>query len=723
MKKYIITVFSIILVLLVFDWLYFYEGMYFDFGKEKTTEYFMKVDGEEIYMKNGDTFTPYEIRGVNLGSGLPGEWATSFAIDKETYLRWFGYIQEMGANTIRVYTIQSNTFYDAFYEYNKDNKNPLYMLHGVWVNDYVLNSHRDAYSKDFYDTFLEHSKIMVDVIHGNRKLSSGRVASAGYGTYKKDISDWVIGYILGVEWDDSTVSYTDDLYKDQEDYSSYSGKYMYTSPEATPFETMLTMVGDKTIEYETERYGEQRLLAFSNWPTTDPFEYPQIITDFFMKCAQVDVEHIKTTDAFLSGQFVSYHVYPYYPYYLSFAEDWSVFGIESKDSFRDEQGRVNAYKAYLTMLNNHHTMPVVISEFGVSTGRGMAQVDKDTGRNQGNTSEQAQGQALVDCWEDIKTSGCNGGCVFTWQDEWFKRTWNTMHAVNLTRTAYWSDYQTNEQYFGLLSFDPGKEKSVCYVDGDVSEWTENDKIQSRSTELSVKYDEKFMYFLVKKDGLDFENEVLYIPLDVTPKTGSNYCKNFDVKFDRDADFVIVLNGKDNSRIMVQERYDALRSTYSKDIYKFDTYFKNNIPEKKSPKFVTIELILRTAIALSPETKETVAESYETGKLLYGNANPKSKEFNSLADFCSSGDYIEIKLPWQIMNFADPSKMEIHDDYYDGNYGIEYIDIDKMYAGIGMGDKRIELNEIKLQGWVNKVTYHERLKQSYYIMQGLWKGRE
>ena len=723
MKKYIITVVSIILVLLIFDWLYFYEGMYFDFGKEKPTEYFMKVDGEEIYMKNGDTFTPYEIRGVNLGSGLPGEWATSFAIDKETYLRWFGYIQEMGANTIRVYTIQSDTFYDAFYEYNKDNKNPLYMLHGVWVNDYVLNSHRDAYSKEFYDTFLEHSKIMVDVIHGNRKLNLGRVASAGHGTYKKDISDWVIGYILGVEWDDSTASYTDDLYKDKEGYSSYSGKYMYTSPEATPFETMLTMVGDKTIEYETKRYGEQRLLAFSNWPTTDPFEYPKIITDFFMKCAQVDVEHIKTTDAFLSGQFVSYHVYPYYPYYLSFAEDWSVFGIESKDSFRDEQGRVNAYKAYLTMLNNHHTMPVVISEFGVSTGRGMAQVDKDTGRNQGNTSEGAQGQALVDCWEDIKTSGCNGGCVFTWQDEWFKRTWNTMHAVNLTRTAYWSDYQTNEQYFGLLSFDPGKEKSVCYVDGDVSEWTENDKIQSGSTELSVKYDEKFMYFLVKKDGLDFENEVLYIPLDITPKTGSNYCKNFDVKFDRDADFVIVLDGKDNSRIMVQERYDALRSTYSKDIYKFDTYFKNNIPEKNSPKFVTIELILRTAIALSPETKETVAESYETGKLLYGNANPKSQEFNSLADFCSNGDYIEIKLPWQLLNFSDPSKMEIHDDYYDGNYGIKYIKIKEMYVGAGCGDDRIVLEKVKLQGWGNKVTYHERLKQSYYIMQGLWKGRE
>lgn len=719
MKKFIIIISIIILVLLALDWLYFYEGVYLDLGKEKPIEYFMKVDGEEIYMKKGDSFEPFEIRGVNLGSGLPGEWATSFAIDEETYLRWFSYIQEMGANTIRVYTIQNDTFYDAFYEYNKNNESPLYMMHGVWVNDYIQNSHRDAYSEEFYDTFLDNSKIMVDVIHGERKLNLGRVASAGHGTYKNDISDWVIGYILGVEWDDLTVAYTDDLYEGKEGYSSYQGKFMYTSPDASPFETMLTMVGDKVIEYETNRYGEQRLVAFSNWPTTDPFEYPELIKDHFMKCAYVNVEHIKTTDAFIPGQFASYHVYPYYPYYLSLAEDWSVFGLESREAYRDEQGRFNAYRAYLQMLTNHHTMPVVISEFGVSTGRGMAQVDKDTGRNQGNTSEKAQGQALIDCWNDIKAVGCNGGCVFTWQDEWFKRTWNTMHAVNLTRTAYWSDYQTNEQYFGLLSFDPGNEKSVCYVDGDVSEWTEQDKIISENMELSVKYDEKFIYFLVKKKNLDFENDTFYIPIDVTPKTGSNYSVNHNVKFDRDADFVIVINGRDNSRIMVQERYEALRSTYAEDIYKFNTYFKENIPDKNSPKFVNIDLILRT----TPDNKETVAEAYETGKLLYGNANPESADFNSLADFTRGGDYIEIKLPWQLLNFADPSKMQIHDDYYDKNFGIEYINIDKMYAGIGTGSERISLGEIKLKGWGNKVTYHERLKSSYYIMQDLWKDGE
>lgn len=719
MKKFIITVASVILVLLALDYCYFHQGLYIDLPNKGPVEYFMKTQGEEICMEKNGEFVPYEIRGVNIGSGIPGDWATNFAIDKETYLRWFSYIQEMGANTIRVYTIQNDTFYNAFYEYNKDREEPLYLMHGVWVNDYVQNSHRHAYSEDFYDKFLYHSKIVVDIIHGKRKVNLGRVASAGHGSYQKDISPWVIGYILGVEWDDLTVAYTDDLFKGEEGYSSYTGEYMYTSPDASPFETMLTMVGDQVIEYETRRYGEQRLVAFSNWPTTDPFEYPKLIKNFFMKCAYVDVEHIKTTDKFLSGQFASYHVYPYYPYYLSFAEDWSVFGLDSKDAYRDSSGRLNAYRAYLQMLTNHHTMPVVIAEFGVSTGRGMAQIDKDTGRNQGNTSEAAQGQALIECWSDIKAVGCNGGFAFTWQDEWFKRTWNTMHAVSLTRTPYWSDYQTNEQYFGLLSFDPGKVRSICYVDGDISEWNEKDKIITGSSELSVKYDEKFIYFLVKKENLDFENETIYIPFDITPKSGSNYCENYGIRFDRDADFVMVINGADNSRLQVQERYEVLRSTYAGDVYGFDTYTKQNIPEKNSPRFVNIDLILRTAMALTPDNKETVAEAYETGKLLYGNANPDSYDFNSLADFMANGDYIEIKLPWQLLNFADPSQMQVHDDYYDGNYGIEYITIDEMYIGISSGDERIAMKPVKLSGWGNKVTYHERLKSSYYIMKGLW----
>lgn len=727
MKKFIIIVVALAALYIGWDYAYYRLGIYIDLHPDQPVTSFMKVDGEEIYQLVNGQWQEYEIRGVNLGSGEPGKWSTDFAIDKETYIRWFGQMQEMGANTLRIYTIQADDFYEAYYQYNKareeNGEEPLWLLQGVWVNDYVQNSHRDAYDDDFLDTFLNDCRTVVDVIHGNKKISLGRVASAGSGTYRRDVSKWVIGYILGVEWEDVTVVYTNEKYAGIEGYTSYQGKYMYTTEEATPFEAMLAQVGDKIIEYESHRYKQQRLIAFSNWPTTDPFVYPDEVANYFMKCAQVDVEHILCTEAFLSGQFASYHVYPYYPDYLNYIDDWSVYGID-RAAYATENGMVNTYRAYLTMLADHHTMPVIISEFGVSTGRGMAQWDHNTNRNQGNMSEQEQGQALVDCWEDLMAAGCDGGCVFSWQDEWFKRTWNTMYAVDLKRTPYWSDYQTNEQYFGLLSFDPGKETSICYVDGDISEWSEEDVVAEQDgVSVSMKYDEKFIYFLVHKDGLDFENETLYLPIDTTPKSGSSYCEDYNLLFDRAADFLLVLNGRWNSRLLVQERYESLRSTYAENVYGYDTYQKDYLPDLDSPVFVDIDMILQTATLLLYEDRTARAETHETGRLTYGNANPDSPDFNSLADFIQNGDYIEVKLPWQLLNFADPSRMEIHDDYYDENYGVAYLHIDQLHVGIGTEQEkgRIHLEPVPLEGWGNRVTYHERLKSSYDILKELWSA--
>lgn len=721
MKKFVIVIAILVALYMGGDYAYYRLGWYADLDPGGEVSSFMEVREDKIYRLTPDGPEEFEIRGVNMGSGMPGEWSTDFAIDKETYCRWFGQIQAMGANVLRVYTIQADDFYEAFYEYNKDRQEPLYLLHGVWVNDYVQHSHRDAYDAEFLDVFLEDCRTVVDVLHGNKKISLGRMASAGSGFYRWDVSQWVIGYILGVEWEDTTVVYTDKTFAGHEEYASYQGEYLYSSPEATPFEALLARVGDSIIGYESERYKQQRLVAFSNWPTTDPFTYPEVVSSFFMKCAQVDVEHIRSTEKFLAGQFASYHVYPYFPDYLNYVDDWSIYGLDSSD-YALEGGKRNTYRAYLQMLSDHHSMPLVISEFGVSTGRGMAQRDQNTGRNQGNMSEKDQGQALVDCWADIQAADCAGGCVFAWQDEWFKRTWNTMYAVDLKRTPYWSDYQTNEQYFGLLSFDPGAERSVCYVDGDVSEWTEADlAAEQDGLAVSMKYDEKFLYFRIHKDGLRFGEETIYLPIDTTQKTGSSYCENFDLLFDRAADFLLVLKGETDSRLMVQERSESLRSTYSENEDGFNTYFAENIPEVDSPLFENVDMILQTATVLLYNDAGATAENYETGLLTYGNANPDSPDFNSLADFICQGDDIELKLPWQILNFADPSRMEIHDDYYDGNYGVAYQTIGAMYVGAGTEKTkgRIRLSPVPLEGWGNDVAFHERLKSSYYILKELW----
>jgi len=722
MKKFIIIVTTIVLLVVFADYLYYHQGIYLDIGPDKEPTTFIRTEGEYIYMDKGEGYERFTIRGVDLGSGVPGEWSTDFGASKEDYLRWFELIQEMGANTIRVYTLNDDTFYNAFYEYNKDNPDPLWLIQGIWVSDYLYNSHRDAYHPELMDRFIEDSKTMIDVIHGNRKIALGRVVSSGSGTYNKDISQWVIGYILGVEWEDRLVAHTNDKYKNDPERSSYTGKYMYSGPDATPFEAMLAGVGDAVIAYETQRYGTQKLVAFSNWPITDPFEYPQYITDYFSKCACVDVENILWTDKFLSGQFASYHVYPYYRDYLAYVTDFSelTFKVDLASCYT-EDGILNTYKLYLKALADHHDIPLVISEFGIPTGRGIAHVDVNTGRNQGHMKETEQGPGLVECYEDIMSAGAAGCCLFSWQDEWFKRTWNTNYAVDLIRTPYWSDYQTNEQYFGLLSFDPGEEKCVSYVDGDVSEWTADDLIsQNGDMKLSMKYDEQFIYLMVEKPQLELGSQTIYIPFDTNPKIGSSRCEDPEALFDRAADFLLVLDGEENSRLLVQERYEPLRSTYAVFIDHINAYDVANVPDADSPEFEDINIIIQMIqLAEGLEVKE--AELFPTGDLIYGNANPESPEFNSLADFISSGNYIEIRLPWQLLNFYDPSRMMIHDDYYDGNYGVEHLPIKKIYVGIGTAGTqgRIHLDEVPMKGWNNDVTYHERLKPSYYVMQECW----
>ncbi|MEG2137168.1 MAG: hypothetical protein RRY64_00780, partial [Oscillospiraceae bacterium] len=83
----------------------------------------------------------------------------------------------------------------------------------------------------------------------------------------------------------------------------------------------------------------------------------------------------------------------------------------------------------------------------------------------------------------------------------------------------------------------------------------------------------------------------------------------------------------------------------------------------------------------------------------------------------------VRLPWQLLNFCNPSEMMIHDDYYE-HYGIEPLGIQELYIGAACLETTadsIQMNAVKLKGWGRHPTYHERLKTGYYDLQKLWTG--
>jgi hypothetical protein len=671
--------------------------------------YVSMVDNKYFYTYNKlGKWKKEFIKGVNIGAGKPGFYPGELAITKDEYLRWFKYIADMNANTIRVYTILKPDFYEALFEFNRKSIKPIYVMHGVWVNEEDIAALKNAYDPKIIDRFKSDIKNTIDIIHGNAVLKEEKGHASG--TYTKDISKYVSAWILGIEWDPEFVIETNDKNSDK---VMYNGKYLF-SKEASPFEIWLAEIGDYAISYETDNYKMQRPLSFNNWPTTDMLNHPNepLVNE---DKVSVNIEHIKKFDNFKPGLFASYHIYPYYPDFMNYQKEYA--------EFKDEDGKANTYRAYLKDLIKEHTMPVLVAEFGIPASRGKAHENIHMGFNQGNVDEASQGYMNEKMLKDIYKEGYAGGLVFSWQDEWFKRTWNTMEYDIADKRAYWSNPQTNEQQFGILAFEPGEKQSIAYVDGDIRDWKKDQAIvNTEKGKLFIKSDEKYVYFMVNANGFDFNKNKVIIPIDSKSEQGNLSSKDLGISFKSPVDFLIIIDGKESSRVLVDSYYDSFYYTYSR----LKMIEKNNSFEgKNSGIFNPIYLALNKELFLPVDKVTLPLSKYETGKLLFGNSNPESKEFNSLADFNVNGENIEIRIPWQLLNIMDPSEKVAMDDLY--KEGIKPSKTEGFYLGLILEkqDSTLEGSDMKLYNWQewDLPQYYERLKPSYYILKKAFKDLE
>ncbi len=694
--------------------------------------YYSKVNGEQFEVLHDGEWKEINIKGVNLGIGKPGYFPGETSITYEEYYRWFEQISEMNANTIRNYTLHPPEFYQALEAFNKEHpENPLYLFHGVWAEEKPMEEHLDAFHPESNDTFVKEMKTIVDVIHGNANVEK-RPGHAG-GLYTADISRYVIGWIIGIEWYPYMVENTNNTHQD---VGQYDGQYVYTQ-DAAPFEYWLAEKMDIIMSYDAENYDSMRPISFTNWVTTDLLDHPVEPLEQ-EDLVGVDPNKIYLKDSVETGQFASYHVYPYYPDFLNLDPKYL--------EYVDHRGNKNSYAGYLNDLQAAHRIPVLIAEFGVPGSRGKTH-ENPYGWNQGGHSEESQGDINSILYEDIMQEGMLGGLVFTWQDEWFKRTWNTMELDNPDRRPYWSNAQTNEQQFGLLSFDRHK----IGVDGNNEDWQETPSLYKKEStkdtlqveEVKVEHDERYLYMLLKMNDLqkyEWEKHNMLVYLDTNGEThGNDRMGNIDIL--SGTDFVLHLNGKEQSRLLVDSYYDPNYYQYSENLGYIEK--DANHGKKNTGQFNPINLTLNRPLVV-PTTGETLPFSnYETGKFTYGIGNPESDDYNSLADFYVNEEegLIEVRIPWLMLNFRDPSQKEIIGDLWkNGMEASSTIDDIRLAVAVGKGEyeskkgwESFELIDSLPQSFTpSDVTGYEwenwdippsqeRLKQSYYIMQDLYEN--
>lgn len=671
--------------------------------------YRFKAEGDYFYIYESGDWKQMFMRGVNIGATEPGLFPGDLTISYDTYYRWFGYISEMNCNCIRIYTLMPPQFYQALGDFNKKAKNKLYLYQGIWVNEEDIERLSDTYAENekILNDFTTDAVNLVNVIHGKAKIAE--TAGEAYGTYNTDVSPWLVGWIIGIEWDPNFVINTNNQHPDKKDYD---GEYLYTQT-ASPFEAFLCRVGDALIKHEAETYKFQVPLAFSNWITTDPLTHPNE-PHFDEDKTTVNTENVKSRN-FGPGMFASYHIYPYYPDSLNYQEDYL--------EYTDDSGKVNTYEAYLEDLKLAHTMPIIVAEFGIPTSRGMGH-ESVMGYNQGMVDETAQGAMLIDMLGSIENAKYAGGIVFTWQDEWFKRTWNNVMFDIADRRPYWSNIQTTEQCFGLLAFDPGKESMAAYVDGDVSEWKNTQPtVTTGQGKLYIKSDERYLYIMLDAGNYDFEKDTLLIPINTIADQGNLKAAQYNAEFDTAADFLIYINGKDNSHIYVDRYYDAFNYYFLESKKLSDIKAEENAGVKNSGMFDIMRLCYGYNLTVKGTNQVVPDKAYETGKLRYGNGNPKAQEYKSLSDFYFKNGKLEIRIPWQLLNVMDPSgKQQISDfrktqvispqAYQSFDFGFAY--------RTGAESLKITLGgSYEYNGW-NTPTWHERLKPAYYELQNYFK---
>jgi hypothetical protein len=683
---------------------------------EESKLYHARIKDNRFQILRGDKWEPMTIKGINMGMAKPGTFPGQAAITEEEYYRWFEYIGQMNANVICVYTLHPPGFYNSLLRYNENHDKPLYVMHGVWINEDELNNSQDAFAKKNLKSFLHEIQTITDAMHGNITVKAG----SGYvpGTYKADVSDYVIAWILGIEWDPYMVDSTNGLHSSIGDYN---GTYFETKG-AKPFEYWLAQQMDVVAQYEMENYHCLRPISFTNWPITDILEHPANLEEG-ADLVSIDPNVIYTKGKMdLVGQFASYHVYPYFPDFINYDEKYV--------NYIDHRGEKNNYAGYLNHLNSIHRLPILIAEFGIPASRGLTH-ENPFGWNQGFKSEKEQGEIVSRLYEDIVEENMLGGVIFTWQDEWFKRTWNTMDYDNPARRPFWSNAQTNEQQFGILSFDRHKIR----IDGDTKEWETEPlyfKDQGAMKGLYIDHDERYLY--IRLDYSNIDNGYPLILLDVVPNQGNTSVRdNNKLKFSNGIDFIVDLN-REEPRVLIDQHYDVFTYMYA---------YHLNLIEKPRPNasksrgvFSPIYYVLSREYCSEDDEIVIPFSRYETGRLREGNANPDSEEYDSLADFCvKDGSGLELRIPWLLIQARDPSKKEfvgnVHKNGIKASKFVDKIFIGALYvdsSGAVLDSfpsiKNNVLKPLSAYSWDNWDTpqYQERLKQSYYIIQDLFADR-
>jgi len=617
-----------------------------------------------------DVYQPFFVNGINLGVSVPGTHPGEMAASAEQYRKWFKQMSDMGFNSIRVYTLHYPVFYEELARHNRENPSrPILVFHGVWLDEELPQSDFYTFTEEF-DADIEE---IIDAVHGNRII--GPRPGRAWGDYTEDISRWVAGYIIGREVYPDEVIHTNNM---NYMHTSYQGEAVSLS-QGSPTEVWFAGRIDKVIIYEREKYGVEHPVSMSSWPTLDPLEHPSEQPDSTEDIISVDLSGLENVNA-PAGYFASYHAYPYFPDFISEQPEYQTYS--------DEYGP-NSYVGYLLDLKSHYqTMPLLIAEYGVPSSWGNAHF-AHSGMDHGGQDEVKQGNDNVRIMKNIHQTGCGGGFVFAWIDEWFKNCWITEPmGTTLDRRPLWHNVCSAEENFGLISFDQSPPNYSLFPST-----TSNCRI----SKINAATDNQFFHARVYLTQPLAAGDTLRIAYDTYRSDWGESLMPDGTQLNNRSEFFIEIS-HNHAQLYVTEAYDL-----------FANWFRLSGPEQLFRSIPTDGAPWNKVRWKNNHWDDAI---FHIGQFIVRN---HTEAYSSREGVVYYPDYVHIRIPWTLLNFVDPSLREaMHDDRSTPQR--ETIISDGIALTGMIGSCKVATPRFVWDVWNVAPPTTERNKASYYIMQ-------
>jgi hypothetical protein len=103
------------------------------------------------------------------------------------------------------------------------------------------------------------------------------------------------------------------------------------------------------------------------------------------------------------------------------------------------------------------------------------------------------------------------------------------------------------------------------------------------------------------------------------------------------------------------------------------------------------------------------EVHELGRLPMGSADPEDDDFDSRTLVAASGKVVEIRLPWALLGFSDPSSLKLYDEQPKGE--TKTVDAERIGIAVLSGSELLETTGYAWEPW-QRASWHERHKAGF-----------